>query len=109
MGRHEASPSDTKQHGSPECLVCYTGGMDARQGPREPRQDASDLVRRPEDRDAIGIIVTRHLAAPDHLTTSQRWTRWNDIADLFHGPADARWQRDRDLVDQTVASPWDRR
>lgn len=51
-------------------------------GPGELRQDASGHVRRVEDR------------------------KEKDIADLTDGRPDPDWERDRDLVDQSIASPW---
>jgi hypothetical protein len=38
----------------------------------------------------------------------KRWLKWDDIADAFNGRPDPDWQRDRDLIDQSVADPWDR-
>lgn len=29
---------------------------------------------------------------------AKTWRRWNDIADIFDGPADTSWVSDRDLV-----------
>lgn len=36
------------------------------------------------------------------------WRTWEEIADLFHGPADPDWAADRDLIDQSVEDPWER-
>jgi hypothetical protein len=38
----------------------------------------------------------------------KRWQRWDDIAGLFAGRTDPDWERDRDLMDQSVDNPWDR-
>jgi hypothetical protein len=38
----------------------------------------------------------------------RRWQKWVDIADLFVGRPDPDWNRDRDLIDQSVANPWER-
>jgi hypothetical protein len=35
------------------------------------------------------------------------WQSWAAIADLFVGPADPDWERDRDLIDQTPNNVWD--
>jgi hypothetical protein len=37
----------------------------------------------------------------------RQWLKWDDIADAFRGPADPDWERDRDLIDQAAADPWD--
>jgi hypothetical protein len=38
----------------------------------------------------------------------QQWLAWDDIAEAFRGRPDPDWDRDRNLIDQSVASPWDR-
>jgi antitoxin (DNA-binding transcriptional repressor) of toxin-antitoxin stability system len=35
-----------------------------------------------------------------------RWHRWDDVTDLFAGPADADWEADRELVEDAVRDPW---
>jgi prevent-host-death family protein len=77
-------------------------------GLRELRQDASELVRRVEGGEEIDITVSGRLAARMVPAAPKRWQRWDDIADVFSGPADPDWEWDRDLIDQSVANPWDR-
>ena len=77
-------------------------------GLRELRQDASELVRRVENGEEIDITVSGRLAARMVPVTAKRWQTWNAVADVFHGPPDEDWQRDRDLIDQSVTNPWDR-
>lgn len=77
-------------------------------GLRELRQDASELVRRVEAGEEIGITVSGRLTARLVPATPKRWRRWEDIADAFVGRPDPDWERDRNLIDQSVASPWDR-
>ena len=77
-------------------------------GLRELRQDASDLVRRVEDGEEIEITVAGRLAARLVPAAPRRWQRWVDIAGLFAGQPDPDWDRDRDLIDQSVANPWER-
>lgn len=78
-------------------------------GLRELRQDASELVRRVEGGEEIDITVSGRLAARMVPAAPKRWLRWDDIADAFHGRPDPDWERDRDLIDQSVGNPWDRR
>jgi prevent-host-death family protein len=78
-------------------------------GLRELRQDASELVRRVENGEEIQITVAGRLAARLVPTAPRRWRRWVDVAALFAGPPDPQWERDRDLVDQSVGNPWERR
>ena len=75
-------------------------------GLRELRQDASELVRRVEAGEEIDITVAGRLAARLVPAAPKRWQRWSDIASLFTGPPDPNWERDRDLIDQTVDGPW---
>lgn len=77
-------------------------------GLRELRQDASELVRRVQSGEEIEITVAGRLAARMVPAAPRQWQRWNDIADLFSGPADPDWERDRDVIDQAVTSVWER-
>jgi prevent-host-death family protein len=77
-------------------------------GLRELRQDASELVRRVESGEEIGITVAGRLAARMVPATPKRWQRWNDIDGLFAGRPDPDWDRDRDLVEQSLGNPWER-
>ena len=77
-------------------------------GLRELRQDASELVRRVEAGEEIDITVAGRLAARLVPAAPKRWQRWADIANLFAGQADPDWDRDRDLLDQTLDNPWER-
>ena len=79
-------------------------------GLRELRQDASELVKEVENGEEteIEITVAGRPAARLVPATPRRWQSWDALADLFAGPGDPDWALDRDLVDQSVASPWDR-
>jgi prevent-host-death family protein len=78
-------------------------------GLRELRQDASELVRRVEAGEEIDITVSGRLAARLVPAVPKRWQRWEDIADVFGGRPDPDWERDRDLIIESVEDPWDRR
>ena len=77
-------------------------------GLRELRQDASELVRRVEEGEEIDITVAGRLAARMVPAAPRRWQSWDDIVGLFNGQADLEWDRDRDLIDQSVTNPWER-
>jgi prevent-host-death family protein len=77
-------------------------------GLRELRQDASELVRRVENGEEIEITVAGRLAARMVPAAPRRWQQWKDIADVFVGRPDPDWERDRDLIDQSIANPWER-
>ncbi|MDT4965246.1 MAG: hypothetical protein QOF87_4893 [Pseudonocardiales bacterium] len=83
-------------------VVMHTVGL------RELRQDASELVRRVENGEQIDITVSGRLAARLVPAAPKIWRRWEDVADAFAGPGDPAWQQDRDLIDQSLANPWDR-
>lgn len=75
-------------------------------GLRELRQDASELVRRVEAGEEITITVAGRPGARLVAATSQRWRSWDEVQDLFHGPADAAWEEDRERVDDAIRDPW---
>ena len=75
-------------------------------GLRELRQDASGLLRRVEGGEEIIITVSGRPSARLVPARQTRWQRWGDVTDLFAGPADADWEVDRELVDDTVRDPW---
>lgn len=75
-------------------------------GLRELRQQASDLVRRVEAGEEITISVSGRPSARLVAAAPQRWRSWEDVADLFSGPADPAWEADRDRVDDAVRDPW---
>ncbi|MEE9414819.1 MAG: type II toxin-antitoxin system prevent-host-death family antitoxin [Acidimicrobiales bacterium] len=76
-------------------------------GLRELRQDASELVRRVEAGEQIEITVAGRLAARLVPATPKRWQSWSAIAEMLSGRPDPNWEQDRDLVDQSIANPWD--
>lgn len=75
-------------------------------GLRELRQQASDLIRRVEAGEELTITVSGRPAARLVPVSPPTWRRWEDIADLFSGPADPDWERDRELLDQDLRDPW---
>jgi prevent-host-death family protein len=77
-------------------------------GLRELRQDASELVRRVENGEEIEITVAGRLAARLVPAAPRQWQHWADIADVFVGRPDPDWERDRDLIDPSIANPWER-
>ena len=68
--------------------------------------DASRLVLRVEAGEEIAITVSSRANAQVIPARPSQWRSWADIADLFRGPADPDWERDRDLVDADVRDPW---
>jgi prevent-host-death family protein len=77
-------------------------------GLRELRQDASELVRRVEAGEEIDITVSGRLAARMVPAKPKQWLKWAEIAEAFRGRPDPDWDRDRDLIGQSLANPWDR-
>ena len=39
---------------------------------------------------------------------AKHWQPWGEIADLFVGRSDPDWDRDRDLIDQSLMNSWER-
>ena len=75
-------------------------------GLRELRQDASDLVRRAQAGEEITVTVSGRPSAGRVPASASHWRSWSDVAELFRGPDDDDWKRDRDLVDGDLHDPW---
>ena len=75
-------------------------------GLRELRQHASDLLRRAEAGEEVTISVAGRPSVRLVPVSPRRWRTRDEIAELFDGPEDTTWERDRDLVDQQVTDPW---
>ncbi|MCY7363979.1 MAG: type II toxin-antitoxin system prevent-host-death family antitoxin [Frankiaceae bacterium] len=75
-------------------------------GLRELRQQASELVRRAEAGESITVTVSGRPAARLVPPDRTAWRRFTEVAELFAGPADADWQRDRELLDAGMHDPW---
>lgn len=75
-------------------------------GLRELRQQASDLVRRAEAGEEVTITVSGRPAARLVPVNPPTWRGYDEIADLFSGPADPDWERDRELINQELRDPW---
>ena len=78
-------------------------------GLRELRQDASGLLRCVEQGEEIVITVSGRPSARLVPARRTRWRCWDDVTDLFSGPADAGWEADRELVDDALRDPWEKR
>jgi len=75
-------------------------------GLRELRQEASELVRRVEAGEEITITVAGRPSARLVAAAPRRWRSWDEVHDLFDGPADPAWEQDRERVDQVIRDPW---
>jgi prevent-host-death family protein len=75
-------------------------------GLRELRQQASELVRRVEAGEEVTITVAGRPSARLVAAERRSWRQWDEIAELFRGPADVRWEHDRDRIDQQLRDPW---
>ncbi|TWD79651.1 prevent-host-death family protein [Kribbella amoyensis] len=78
-------------------------------GLRELRQNASDLVRRAEAGEHLVITVSGRPAAVLGPPERDQWRRYEEVADVLSPRPDAEWETDRELVDQDLADPWERR
>ncbi len=75
-------------------------------GLRELRQHASELVRRAEAGEELLVTVSGRPAAVLGPATPTHWRRYDEITDVFAGPADPTWAADRERIDQTVHDAW---
>lgn len=76
-------------------------------GLRELRQQASELLRRVEGGEHVLITVAGRPSARLVPVSPRAWRSWNDVADIFDGPADPHWDGDRDRLDGSPRDPWD--
>jgi prevent-host-death family protein len=76
-------------------------------GLRELRQNASEYVRRAEAGERLLVSVSGRPVAALVPATGRAWRRWDEVAELFAGPADPDWETDREVVDQSIRDPWD--
>jgi len=77
-------------------------------GLRELRQGASELVRRVEAGEEFVVTVAGRASARLVPVGPERWRRWDDVAEVFAGRADAQWGEDQELVDDEPRDPWAR-
>lgn len=75
-------------------------------GLRELRQQASELLRRVEAGEEVTITVAGRPSARLVAVAPRAWRSWNDVADLFTGPADPTWEQHRQMVAQEIQDPW---
>ncbi|WP_410649065.1 type II toxin-antitoxin system Phd/YefM family antitoxin [Amycolatopsis sp. cmx-4-54] len=75
-------------------------------GLRELRQQASELVRRAEAGEEVTITVSGRPSARLVPVSRRAWRTYDEVAEIFRGPADPDWDADRDLIDQTFRDPW---
>ena len=90
----------------PDSTSATLGLVDKNVGLRELRQDASELVRRAQAGEEITITVSGRPSARLIPPGPTRWRHWDDIAELFAGPADPDWEHDRELVADDLRDPW---
>jgi len=77
-------------------------------GLRELRQRASELVRRVEAGEEITITVAGRPSARLVAVAPPAWRSYDEVAELFGGPADSAWKSDRVALDQELRDPWTR-
>ncbi|MGI8415035.1 MAG: type II toxin-antitoxin system Phd/YefM family antitoxin [Nakamurella sp.] len=75
-------------------------------GLRELRQQASELVRRVEAGEEMIITVSGRPSARLVSVVPRTWRTWDEVVDLFSGPADEAWQGDRERIDAQLRDPW---
>lgn len=74
-------------------------------GLRELRQRASEIVRRAEGGESVTMTVSGRPAALLVPAARNTWRRYDDVRELFAGPADLWWAEDRDQLDAAVRDP----
>ena len=74
-------------------------------GLRELREQASELVRRAEAGEEVVVTVAGRPSVRLVPVAARAWRPWEEIAELFDGPADPVWESERAAVDQQVGDP----
>ena len=85
--------------------MCYLEVVDAI-GLRELRQNASELIRRVEAGESLGVTVAGRPSALLVPATTRAWRQWVDISDLLSGVADPDSAADRGLIADDLPDPW---
>lgn len=85
--------------------MCYSVWMRTI-GLRELRQQASEFVRLAEAGEQVTVTVAGRPAARLVSVAPRAWRSWEETAELFAGPTDHDWDRDRDLIGQQLEDPW---
>ncbi|WP_007026619.1 type II toxin-antitoxin system Phd/YefM family antitoxin [Saccharomonospora iraqiensis] len=78
-------------------------------GLRELRQHASDLLRKVEEGEDVVVTVAGRPSVRMVPATRKQWRTFEEIAEALSGEMDPEWERDRDLIDQSIVDPWERR
>ena len=73
---------------------------------RELRQQASELVRRAEQGETFIVTVSGRAVAQLGPLPRASWRDAAVLDELFAGPADESWERDRALLPDDVRDPW---
>jgi prevent-host-death family protein len=98
--------ADLDEHSALGGSICATVERMVTVGLRELRQQASELVRRVEAGEAVTVTVSGRASARLVPVTPRAWRRWEDVTELFAGPADEAWDDDRRKLDETIRDPW---
>jgi prevent-host-death family protein len=75
-------------------------------GLRELRQNASDLIRRVESGETFTVTVSGRAVAELGPVRTRRWRTFAEVAEIFNGPPDTTWERDRILVEDGLRDPF---
>lgn len=76
-------------------------------GLRSLRQHASELVRRAEHGETVTLTVSGRDVAQLGPLQRRQWRTWNEIVDIFAGPADDAWASDRETIDHSLRDPFE--
>lgn len=77
-------------------------------GLRELRQNASELIRRVESGETFTVTVSGRAVAELSPVRGRRWRTYSEIAEIFAGPVDGAWPRDRGEIADDLRDPFAR-
>jgi prevent-host-death family protein len=85
--------------------LCYSARVTV-VGLRELRQQASELVRRVEAGEEVTITVAGRPSVRMVRVAPRAWRPYSAVAEVFDGPEDAEWERDRARIDDELHNRW---
>jgi len=74
----------------------------------ELRENFDDLMRRLQSGDRLMILGADQASAVLGPSGTRTWRSWDEVADIFTGPAFQDWSSDKDALDNSLSDPWTR-
>lgn len=63
-------------------------------------------MRRVQAGEEVTVAVAGRPSARLVPAAQRTWRRWEEVVELFGGPADPAWEDDRERIGQELRDPW---